>query len=279
MTSANPIGNGFINFTQHSGTKAIVTDSTAEVKARRREHGNEPSSGTLKRKLSQVSDEPITQRSDDKEQTNSHILTIETTLCALTPERLALYSQYEQTVHDAKPEEITEFGFARFIASSPLYDVNHPELPKGLSSVVRVLPNGADLEVVPCDAAGNIDRTAQEPTLPEGSYHQLYRLDGKLIAVGVVDITPHALSSIYCFYDPAYRHLTVGKFCALMEIDWIRRHSQTRPLLQYYNIGYYVHSCRKMWYKAEFKPTSVLCPTTYTWHPIEQCMPIFEQFR
>jgi arginine-tRNA-protein transferase len=30
-----------------------------------------------------------------------------------------------------------------------------------------------------------------------GSYHQCYRLDGKLIAVGVLDLLPHAVSSVY----------------------------------------------------------------------------------
>ena len=30
-----------------------------------------------------------------------------------------------------------------------------------------------------------------------GSYHQCYRLDGKLVAVGVLDLLPHAVSSVY----------------------------------------------------------------------------------
>jgi arginyl-tRNA---protein transferase len=30
-----------------------------------------------------------------------------------------------------------------------------------------------------------------------GSYHQCYRLDGKLIAVGVLDLLPHGVSSVY----------------------------------------------------------------------------------
>ena len=30
-----------------------------------------------------------------------------------------------------------------------------------------------------------------------GSYHQCYRLDGKLVAVAVLDMLPHAVSSVY----------------------------------------------------------------------------------
>ncbi|CAN0544511.1 unnamed protein product, partial [Ectocarpus sp. 8 AP-2014] len=54
-------------------------------------------------------------------------------------------------------------------------------------------------------------------SVPYGSYHQLYRIDGKLIAVGVVDVLPKCLSSVYCFYDPDYRALALGKLTALKE--------------------------------------------------------------
>ena len=33
-------------------------------------------------------------------------------------------------------------------------------------------------------------------SVPYGSYHQLYRIDGKLVAVGVVDILPKCLVSL-----------------------------------------------------------------------------------
>ena len=40
--------------------------------------------------------------------------------------------------------------------------------------------------------------------VPEGlgSFHQHYLLDGRIIAVGVVDILPHCVSSVYLYYDP-----------------------------------------------------------------------------
>ncbi|OCT54209.1 arginine-tRNA-protein transferase [Cladophialophora carrionii] len=54
-------------------------------------------------------------------------------------------------------------------------------------------------------------------TLKLGSYHQCYRVDGKLVAVGVLDLLPHAVSSVYLFYDPEYQHWDLGKVSALRE--------------------------------------------------------------
>ena len=45
-----------------------------------------------------------------------------------------------------------------------------------------------------------------------GSYHQLYRLDRRLVAVGVVDILPSGLSSVYLFYDPDEKLLSLGTY-------------------------------------------------------------------
>lgn len=36
-----------------------------------------------------------------------------------------------------------------------------------------------------------------DKVLKLGSYHQCYRLDGQLVAVGVLDLLPHAVSSVY----------------------------------------------------------------------------------
>lgn len=44
------------------------------------------------------------------------------------------------------------------------------------------------------------------------------------------------------------------------------------PDLQYYYMGFYVHSCTKMRYKAQFRPSYLLCPLQYTWHDIYKCI-------
>lgn len=44
------------------------------------------------------------------------------------------------------------------------------------------------------------------------------------------------------------------------------------PDLKYYYMGFYVHSCPKMRYKAQFQPSYLLCPLRYTWHEINKCI-------
>ncbi|KAG5294494.1 arginine-tRNA-protein transferase [Histoplasma ohiense] len=93
-----------------------------------------------------------------------------------------------------------------------------------------------------------------------GSYHQCYRLDGKLIAVAVLDLLPHAVSSVYLFYDPEYSDYEFGKISALREIALTSEGNY-----QYYYMGFYIHSCPKMRYKANFQPQYVLDPESFTW--------------
>jgi arginine-tRNA-protein transferase len=90
-----------------------------------------------------------------------------------------------------------------------------------------------------------------------GPVHQHYRIDGKLMAVGVVDLLPTGISSVYAFYDPSQHVCAFGKIMSLREIDY--------AFPKYYYLGYYIESCPKMRYKAEYHPSELLCPTTYTW--------------
>lgn len=48
-----------------------------------------------------------------------------------------------------------------------------------------------------------------------GSFHQQYWLDDKLVAVGVIDILPRCVSSVYFYYDPDFADLTLGTFGSL----------------------------------------------------------------
>ena len=105
-----------------------------------------------------------------------------------------------------------------------------------------------------------------------GAFHHHYRVDGKLIAVGVVDILPLCLSSVYLFYDPAYHHLSLGIYTALAEIDWVQRFQLTHPRCEYYYLGYTIVTCAKMLYKSTFKPPQLLCDIRWTWHSMDECM-------
>ena len=96
-----------------------------------------------------------------------------------------------------------------------------------------------------------------------GNYHQHYKIGDYLIAVGVVDILPSGLSSVYLFYDPSFSHqlVALGKYAILKEVEYTQQFLQ-KPC---YYLGYYIESCQKMRYKAEYKPSELLCPVYYKW--------------
>lgn len=61
---------------------------------------------------------------------------------------------------------------------------------------------------------------------------------GQLVAVGVIDILPHCVSSVYLFYDPAFAHWELGKISALNEIALARRlRREGHTKLRWYYLG------------------------------------------
>ncbi|VDL61776.1 unnamed protein product [Nippostrongylus brasiliensis] len=130
-----------------------------------------------------------------------------------------------------KDDDPSKAGFKRFLVDSPLFD--------------------------------------DEPST--GSYHQWYLLDGKLIAVGVVDILPRCVSSKYLYYDPDYAFLSLGTYTALREIAFTRYVMKQRPEAKYYYMGYYISTCPKMRYKGKFRPSELLCDRTFQWVPLDVC--------
>ena len=44
-----------------------------------------------------------------------------------------------------------------------------------------------------------------------GSYHESYILDSKLIGMGVLDLLPDCVSSVYLTYEPSLKDLVMGK--------------------------------------------------------------------
>ncbi|XP_051122811.1 arginyl-tRNA--protein transferase 2-like [Andrographis paniculata] len=162
-------------------------------------------------------------------------------------EEYFLYRKYQLQVHNDKPEQVTESSYKRFLVDTPL---------------VYVEPTGdSDVDIPPCGF---------------GSFHQQYVLDGKLIAVGVIDILPKCLSSKYLFWDPDLAFLSLGKYSALEEIQWVRESQLRCPTLQYYYLGYYIHSCSKMRYKASYQPSELLCPLRFEWVPYDIAKPLLD---
>ena len=82
-----------------------------------------------------------------------------------------------------------------------------------------------------------------------------------------MDVLPRCLSAKYLFWDPALGGLGLGRWTALREIGWVRAAADSAaaaavPLahsLRWYFMGYYIHACPKMRYKAEFAPSELLC--------------------
>ncbi|ORY73383.1 arginine-tRNA-protein transferase, partial [Protomyces lactucae-debilis] len=97
-----------------------------------------------------------------------------------------------------------------------------------------------------------------------GSFHQMYRLDGKLIAVAVLDLLPGCVSSVYFLYDPDYRSLSLGRVSACREAIM----SKAEPFGEYY-MGYFIPDCVKMKYKGEYAPSFLKDPASTHWYPLE----------
>ncbi|KAF2131212.1 hypothetical protein P153DRAFT_365803 [Dothidotthia symphoricarpi CBS 119687] len=148
-----------------------------------------------------------------------------------TVEKFEVFKNYQQNVHKEKPSEISQSGFKRFLCASPLQKSS--EQTNGKTQLL-------------------------------GSYHQCYRLDGRLIAMGVLDLLPHCVSAVYLIYHSDFEKWQFGKLSALRETVLALEGSY-----QYYYMGYYIHSCTKMRYKGDYKPQHVLDPETYEWNPLE----------
>ena len=88
--------------------------------------------------------------------------------------------------------------------------------------------------------------------VPGGELHAR-DASGRLLAVSVVDLIGDALSSVYCYYDPAERRRGLGTFMALAEIEQARRFG-----LKWLYLGFFVSGCAKMTYKSRFGPWELL---------------------
>ncbi|KAJ2879045.1 Arginyl-tRNA--protein transferase 1 [Coemansia aciculifera] len=163
---------------------------------------------------------------------------------SFSEEKFGVFEKYQVAVHD--DQEVSRQGFRRFLCDSPL--------------LFQPLAQAADQDVLPMSGLG--------------SYHQCYYVGGRLAAVGVLDILPSCVSSVYLFYDPEFSHLSLGTFSALREIALVRQlHQQcSLPNLQYYYMGYYIPSCPKMTYKGRWRPADLLDLYTFKWIPIDRCL-------
>lgn len=146
-------------------------------------------------------------------------------------EKYKLYVNYQTTVHGETVSKSDKAGFKRFLCDSPL------------------LP-----------ATETID--GRQRTY--GSIHQCYRLDGRLIAMAVLDILPHGVSAVYMMYHSDFEQYSFGKLSALREANYAREHG-----CEFYYMGFYIHSCTKMRYKNDFQPQYFLDVVDKSWHRLD----------
>ncbi|KAF2749192.1 arginine-tRNA-protein transferase 1 [Sporormia fimetaria CBS 119925] len=151
-----------------------------------------------------------------------------------TDEKFELYKNYQHHVHHESLSEISPPSFRRFLCDSPLERTT---------------------------------RLVDGYRRKYGSFHQCYRLDGRLIAMGVLDLLPHAVSGVYLMYHPDFEKWSFGKLSALREAALALEHGYG-----YYYMGFYIHSCPKMRYKATYMPQQILDPESNEWNPFDDKM-------
>lgn len=162
---------------------------------------------------------------------------------AFTEEKYAVWDNYQRVVHKEAPADRSRGSFKRFLCDSKLRKTS-------------VLQKNGTRKLL-------------------GSYHQCYRLDGKLVAVGVLDLLPQCVSSVYFLYDESIMAYAPGKLSALNEIGLALEGGY-----RWWYPGYYIHSCPKMRYKMDFRPQYILDPETHNWDALDdQVMDLLDKSR
>lgn len=79
-----------------------------------------------------------------------------------------------------------------------------------------------------------------------------FRQDQTLVALAVVDKLDDGLSAIYTFFDPDYTQHSLGSYAILWQISHCQQHA-----LSHVYLGYWIKSCQKMRYKANYSPAEI----------------------
>ena len=93
-----------------------------------------------------------------------------------------------------------------------------------------------------------------------------FRENGILRMVSVVDVLNDGLSSVYTFFDPDIPGASFGTYSILWQIGQCLAHN-----LPHLYLGYWIRDCRKMNYKARFRPIEGLIDGA--WQEIEPQAP------
>ncbi|KIO18649.1 hypothetical protein M407DRAFT_149326 [Tulasnella calospora MUT 4182] len=169
---------------------------------------------------------------------------------SFTEEKFQLYCSYQKNIHN--DDDKSRQGFKRFLCETPLKRQRIPYAKPPPAHLPREY----------------------------GSYHQMYRVDGELIAMGVIDVLPYCTSSVYLMYAPQWEAHSLGKLSAVKEIALAQEiSSYGAPGMGYLYMGFYIHTCQKMRYKAQYAPSFLLDPEEYSWCPTEKALPLLDKHR
>jgi arginine-tRNA-protein transferase len=120
-----------------------------------------------------------------------------------TEEKYTVFANYQRVVHHEPPIKISKSGFRNFLCKSPL-----PTSSMTIDGKERKL----------------------------GSYHQCYRIDGKLVAVGILDLLPQCVSAVYFMYHEDVHEHAFGKLGAIREIALAKEDGY-----KWWYAGFYIH--------------------------------------
>ena len=89
---------------------------------------------------------------------------------------------------------------------------------------------------------------------PNPCAREMAYYDGpRLVALGLIDVTPHAVSSIYFYYHPDAAVWSPGVASVLFEVEWARQHGCAHLYL-----GYRILGCPSTAYKSQYGPHELL---------------------
>ena len=100
------------------------------------------------------------------------------------------------------------------------------------------------------------------PNCAYGTFHDEYRLDGKLVAVSVLDVIPKGMVSVYMWYDLAKevcKH-SFGVYSALKEIKDVQERNAHDPTVEYYYLQGWNPCNRRLKYKGDYEPEDFYAP-------------------
>ncbi|KAK7203793.1 arginine-tRNA-protein transferase [Myxozyma melibiosi] len=169
----------------------------------------------------------------------AHDLSVRLVTPEYTDEKFALYKHYQISCHHDAENEITSSGFVRFLCGKPFELASSAE---------------------------------EEGKKRLGLWHQMYYLDGKLIAMAVLDFLPNSISGVYFMWAEEYGKYSLGKLSACREAALAAEEGD-----EFYYMGLYIYSCQKMKYKAAFAPSELLDPELYEYFRFDRFEPELEK--